>query len=137
MKPKKINGAGLVLISRDTRKVFVLWNGEKLDLPKGSIERGESSIEAAFREAREEAGINKEDCELISSLPGTFENIQFYYAFWDGVPSITPNPKTGIFEHDRAEWVRWKKALDASPDFLKPALFHGLALIATLPRRRK
>ena len=137
MKNKKINGAGLVAISRDLKKVFTLWNGDKLDLPKGAIERGETALETAFREAYEEAGILQSDCELVTDFPGTFENIQFYYVFWDGNVSIKPNPKTGILEHDNAMWLPWRKAIDKAPMFLRPALFHGLALSAIVPRRKK
>ena len=135
-KMKKINGAGLVVMSRDLRKVLTLWKGEKLDLPKGSIEKGETSLQTAFREGFEEAGIKFEDCEFITKIPGTFENIQFYYVFWSGDPKISKNPTTGVFEHDKITWLPWRKAIDSAPEFLKAPLFHGLALTAIAPRKR-
>jgi 8-oxo-dGTP pyrophosphatase MutT (NUDIX family) len=137
MKKKKINGAGLVVISNDLKKVLTLWKGGILDLPKGSIEKGETSMQTAFREASEEANISVGDCHLISNMPCTFDNMDFYYVFWDGTPSIKKNPQTGIFEHDDIKWVTWRKALDASPQFLKGALFHGLALTTILPRNKR
>ena len=137
MKKQKINGAGLIVISRDLRKVLTLWSGEKFDLPKGSIERGESSIDAAFREAKEEVGIDRNLCEMISDEPYECGNIRFYYVFWDGIPKISANPITGIIEHDKFLWMTWRKAIDKSPQFLKPALFHGLALSAIMPRESK
>jgi 8-oxo-dGTP pyrophosphatase MutT (NUDIX family) len=136
-KSNKINGAGLVAMSYDMKKVLTLWRGNKLDLPKGMIEKGESSFSAAFREAYEEAGIRVEDCELVSNEPGTFDNIQFYYVFWDGIPVLERNPNTGILEHDNALWLPWRKAIDKAPEFLKSALFHGLALTAVLPRKKR
>lgn len=136
-KLNKINGAGLIAMSYDMKKVLTLWRGSKLDLPKGAIERGETPFNAAFREAYEEAGIRIEDCELVSDEPGVFDNIQFYYAFWNGVPVISRNPETGILEHDDARWLPWRKAIDKAPEFLKPALFHGLALTAVLPRKKR
>jgi 8-oxo-dGTP pyrophosphatase MutT (NUDIX family) len=136
-RKNKINGAGLVAMSYDMKKVLTLWVGEKLDLPKGAIERGETAFQAAFREAYEEAGIREEDCELVSDQPGIFDNIQFYYVFWNGIPTISRNPKTGILEHDNALWLPWRKAIDKSPEFLKPALFHGLALTAVMPHKKR
>jgi 8-oxo-dGTP pyrophosphatase MutT (NUDIX family) len=132
-KNNKVNGAGVVVVSRDLRKVLTLWKGSKMDLPKGAIERGESTIAAAFREASEEIGLNRSECELISDVPYIFENIAFYYVFWDGTPRINANPTSGIVEHDKFMWMTWRKAIDSSPEFLKPALFHGLALKAVMP----
>lgn len=137
MKKNKINGAGLVAISHDHKKVLTLWSNGRFDLPKGAIEKNERPIDAAFREAEEEAGINRFDCELIVEKPGVFDNIQFYYVLWEGELKIVPNPKTGIVEHDDIRWMSWRKAIVKAPQFLKPALFHGLAITALLPRRKK
>ena len=136
-KNEKINGAGIIVMSRDLRKVLTLWNGEKMDLPKGTIEKGETFLNAALREGYEEAGIISSECELISDDPYVYRNIAFFYVFWDGQPQINPNPKSGIIEHDRFAWVPWRKAIDSSPDFLKPALFHGLALKSIMPWSKK
>ena len=138
MKNKnKIHGAGLIVISRDLRKVLTLWSNGKLDLPKGAVEKTETSLDAAFREGFEEAGIRKEDCEFLSDMPGVFDNMHFYYVFWNGQVNIVPNPKTGILEHDTAVWMPWRKAIESAPVFLKAPLFHGKALTAIIPRRRK
>ena len=137
MKMKKINGAGLIVISRDGKKVLTLRSRGKFDLPKGAMEAGESSLITAFREAFEEAGIRREECELLSDMPGIFDNMHFYYVFWNGEVKILPNPRTGIIEHDEAIWMPWRQAIDIAPSFLKSPLFHGKALIAIIPRRRK
>ena len=136
-KLNKINGAGLIAMSYDMKKVLTLWRGSRLDLPKGVIEQGESSFNAAVREAYEEAGIRIDDCELICNEPSTFDNIQFYYVFWNGIPTIAKNPETGILEHDNALWLPWRLAINKAPEFLKSALFHGLALTAVLPKKKR
>lgn len=136
MKNKKINGAGLIVISRDLKRVLTLWSGNKFDLPKGSIEKGETLIDAAFREAKEEVGVEQNLCEMITNEPYLCGNICFYYVFWDGIPTIAANPKTGVFEHDKISWMTWRNALKHSPEFLKPALFHGLALSSVMPREK-
>jgi 8-oxo-dGTP pyrophosphatase MutT (NUDIX family) len=134
-KNRKINGAGLIVISKDLKKVLTLWKNNKLDLPKGSIERGETPIQTAFREGFEEAGIKFEDCEFAVDYPGIFENVQFYYVFYNGSITLAKNPVTGVLEHDKVIWLPWRRAIDKAPDFLKPPLFHGLAITAVLPRR--
>jgi ADP-ribose pyrophosphatase YjhB (NUDIX family) len=61
------------IIEKDKKILMIRWNFEpgknKLDLPRGYVDRGETIEEAAIREAKEESGF---DVELIEKL-GTFD----------------------------------------------------------------
>jgi 8-oxo-dGTP pyrophosphatase MutT (NUDIX family) len=62
--------AGGVVLGEDGRIVIVEQHGNSWSLPKGGVEEGESILDAARREVREETGIA--DLRLIQEL-GTFE----------------------------------------------------------------
>ncbi|MCX8154710.1 MAG: NUDIX domain-containing protein [Candidatus Micrarchaeota archaeon] len=67
-----IISAGIILMKQN--KILVLRNRKgHLDFPKGHIEEGESIIEAALREFREETGLDTEKIEIIENLKYTLE----------------------------------------------------------------
>ena len=47
----------LLFQNRPRRSVLLLVDGDRLDLPKGHIKRGESELDCAWRELEEETGI--------------------------------------------------------------------------------
>ena len=59
------------IIMEDNKIILVKKNGGpydgKFDLPGGSIEFGETPLEALKRELKEELGINLKDCKLIDA----------------------------------------------------------------------
>ena len=58
---KKRKSCGILLFSHDEPLRFLLMkHDDRLDLPKGHIEKGESEIACALREFEEETGISKE-----------------------------------------------------------------------------
>lgn len=63
------NSAGMVLLCARADKPNFEWQ-----FPQGGIDAGESVIEAAYRELREETGIT--DVELIKEMP---EGIKYYF----------------------------------------------------------
>ncbi|WP_372949203.1 NUDIX hydrolase [Mariniphaga sp.] len=116
----EVPAAGGMVISED-RLLFIFRNG-KWDLPKGKIDKNETSAEAALREVSEECGISGQRIE--KQLPSTFHIYQSPYAktkgqwifketFWfemiyNGTDEISPQQEEGITE------VRWfrKNELD-------------------------
>lgn len=132
MRKQQIFGAGFVIVSKDLRKVVLLRKEGKADLPKGSTESGESFMQTALREAYEETGIVIDASCIVSAKPHIENGIAMFTCVQPGKPTLRPNPKTGIVEHDWCGWVPWHIALREVPTYLRPALLHAKASCATL-----
>ncbi|KAB1154631.1 NUDIX domain-containing protein [Tenacibaculum aiptasiae] len=63
-----IAAGGLVL--NDNEEVLFIYRGNKWDLPKGRIEKGEGIEETAIREVEEECGVS--NLEIIRKLTNTY-----------------------------------------------------------------
>lgn len=80
--PVKINGGGVVVRKVGDKLLIALIRERKFSnyaLPKGSVEKGESFVEAAKRETKEEAGLS--DLKLICKL-GAKERLTFERNYW-------------------------------------------------------
>ena len=87
------------------------------DIPKGRIDPGETALECAIREAREEATI---DITHLDSGPYVYDRLTVWLAESYQTPKIGINPTTGIQEHLGYEWVRAKDMELHCLDYLKP-----------------
>lgn len=72
---KTILAAGGV-VCRNQKLLFIFRNG-KWDLPKGKIDKGEKTGDAAVREVQEECGISGH--KIVKQLPSTFHIYQSPY----------------------------------------------------------
>lgn len=107
--------AGSVIL----RRVDGVWHALLLrawshwDFPKGNVESGESLMQAALREVREETGI----CDLCFPWGRAFARTCVYsrdkVAYYAIATSETAevcllaNPVTGETEHEEFRWVPW------------------------------
>ena len=123
-------GAGIIVVRKFTSgwKVLGLLKDGVYDIPKGGIDPGESALHAALRETQEEAGL---------------ENLAFSWGFRTHInsklttfvaqtneePFISPNPHTGILEHDSAHWLEWNELYDNTKDFIQPAVTWAKGII--------
>ncbi len=83
---KREFSAGAVIFYRGDSKLQYLllhyhFKGDYWDFPRGNLEQGEGSIDAAEREIKEETGLTKSD---IKFLPDFKEAVQWFY-FWQGI----------------------------------------------------
>ena len=117
-------GAGIVVVRKFSEgwRVLSLESLEgALDIPKGVIDPGESTLETALRETSEEAGITDLDFTWGFNCI-SINHLTCYVAQTSQDPIITPNPHTQIVEHKNAEWVEWETLKCGSYHFLLPSI---------------
>ncbi len=110
-----IDAAGGVVFNREGEMLVIFRNGV-WDLPKGKVDKGETTRRAAIREVMEECGIT--GLQIVKKLPSTYHIYQSPYkktkgqwifkeTFWyemkySGHSQGTPQYEEGITE---TEWV--------------------------------
>ena len=108
--------AGGVVYRRkgETVEIVIISVGEqsRWQLPKGLIDKGETSAEAALREVREEAGIEAEVVELIDKVEywyyskGSGKRIRFHkYVYFYLLKYRSGNTEDHDREVNDARWV--------------------------------
>lgn len=82
------------------------WKPGWWDLPGGHLDGGETPIEGAEREAREESGLTVRNLQKIETvhMESIFKHF-FVTRDWDGVVRLEENPETGEVEHDDYKWA--------------------------------
>lgn len=101
---REANGEWHVLILR----AWAHW-----DFPKGSVEKGETLMQAAIREVSEETGISDLSFpwgKAFARTPVYSRDKVAYYAIGSTATErviLDPNPETGLVEHDEFRWVPW------------------------------
>ena len=91
---------GLVALPKERKR-----SRGRYDFPKGSIEKGEHPLKAAFRECFEESGLTP---KIINTEPVTIGPL----ALWVGIVEegdevkVLKNPESDQFEHEGYEWVK-------------------------------
>ncbi|MDR0295854.1 MAG: NUDIX domain-containing protein [Prevotellaceae bacterium] len=118
-----VEAAGGVVCNNNDEWLLI-YRHEHWDLPKGVVESGETILETALREVKEECGIDKLIlCGFIASTYHTYEkndNIilkktHWYSMKYTGVTLPVPQKEEGITE------VRWVSR-EALPEYL-PRMF--------------
>jgi 8-oxo-dGTP pyrophosphatase MutT (NUDIX family) len=124
-----ILSAGVVVVRREIAcwKYLVLRAYRNWDFPKGEVEPGESPLEAAVREAREETGLTDLDfrwgdvyAETMPYNRGT--KTARYYLAATGLSTVVfaVNPAIGAPEHHEYRWVSAEELGRLAPARLKP-----------------
>ncbi len=123
MTTPPIRAAGAVVFRRTERgvRLLVLRAYANWDFPKGLVEKGEASFDAARREAREETGLSDLDYpfgdEHRDTLPYSNNKIASYYLAETEESKMTlpVSAELGRPEHDEFRWVSFDEAEDLLP----------------------
>lgn len=108
-----------VAVLRDTpagRRFLLLRAWRYWDFPKGAVEPGETPLQAAVREVREETGLD--DLEFLhgevyaETAPYNRGKVARYYLALTRTDAVTlsANPVTGIREHMEYRWLGYPQA---------------------------
>jgi bis(5'-nucleosidyl)-tetraphosphatase len=143
----KKRAAGVVLVrgASDGHKVLLLRAYRNWDLPKGRLEEGETPLEGAIREVREETGLDDLEFawgeESIDTEPyAGGKVVRFYVARAPDADVTLPiNPELGRAEHHEFRWVAFAEGLRLTVPRLQRVLRWaaariGLELELPLPR---
>ncbi len=117
----KSPGAGIVVVRKfgEEWKVLGLKLNGAYDLPKGKTDPGEDAFQTAVRETYEESGINKLKFSW-GMISVSIRHLTFFIAETNQDAYIPMNPQSGIYEHDSAEWLSFKKIRSKSYGYLVP-----------------
>ncbi len=131
MRSRSLKRAAGVVVVRDTAdgpRFLLLRAYRNWDLPKGRLEAGETSLEGAIREVREETGLGDlqfgwgEDSIDTEPYAGG-KVVRFYVARSpDGAVSLPINPLLGRAEHHEFRWVALATALSLTVPRLQRVL---------------
>ena len=126
----KHRSAGIVAVRAhaDGWQVLLLRAYRNWDFPKGLLAPGETALQAALRETREEAGL--EDIEFLwgtesrdTALYGDRKVASYFLArAGEGEVSLPVNPELGRPEHDEFRWATFAEARQLLPPRLLPIL---------------
>lgn len=98
-----MKGSAVVILDDDSNMLLLLrsakthWMPKKWGLPGGKAETGETPVEAAIRETKEETSLNIQNLTRLKDFSNKWVDL-FYTADYDGDVQID-------FEHDDYEWV--------------------------------
>ncbi len=133
--PKRAAGVVVVRAGAEGPQVLLLRAYRNWDLPKGRLEAGETPLEAAVREVREETGLadlefawGEESCDTEPYAGGKI--VRFYVARTGGGRVTLPvNPELGRAEHHEFRWVGLPQALELTVPRLQRVLRWAAARI--------
>ena len=117
---------------RPPKQFLLMEHADRLDLPKGHVEDGETEIECALRELEEETGITTHDIDLDRSFRFTTQ-----YQVWKKKSQRFADKTTVIFlgylktdvtirvtEHQGFQWRDWGPPHQIQPETIDPLLIH-------------
>ena len=126
IKKVRRTSAGALVLRQDNGKwhALLLRAWSHWDFPKGNVEQGETLLQAAVREVKEETGIENISFPWGEAFARTAIYSKDKVAYYsiaeteEKAVSLMPNPVTGETEHDEYRWVPW----DELPTLLSPRL---------------
>lgn len=129
---RKIMSCGVLVVEGNPVQQFLLMeHADRLDLPKGHVDPGETELECALRELVEETGITADDIELDPNFRFTHE-----YSVWPPKFNGEECLKTLVVflgrlqndvditptEHQGYRWVDWQPPHEIQKQTIDPLL---------------
>jgi 8-oxo-dGTP pyrophosphatase MutT (NUDIX family) len=123
--------AGVVVVRKTSEgwRVLLLRVYNYWDFPKGRVEEGETPLEAARRETREETTLDELEFgwgeQFTDTVPyGRDKKIARYFVARTTTEQISlpVNPALGKAEHHEWRWCNWETAGQLVPERLWPVL---------------
>ena len=115
--PKQLTSCGIFIVRGDPVESFLLMvHRDRLDLPKGHIDEGETQMECALRELEEETGIAESDIELIpdfvfeTSYPvrrKKYNRMPIPKTTYIYLARLVNDVKIELTEHEGYLWAKW------------------------------
>ena len=122
------SGVVVVNVVRPCVQYLLLRAYRNWDFPKGLVEAGESPIDAALREVREETTLDNLSfdwgLDFLETGPYNKGKISRYYLArsFDTYITLPVNPDLGVPEHHEARWVEYDQALKMVSPRLDPVI---------------
>ncbi|MDB4337398.1 NUDIX domain-containing protein [bacterium] len=113
-------GAGLIVVN-EMGQFLALHLYGRFDIPKGKVDEGESHLEAAVREADEEASLSVYDFKWGTESFDT-QKTRCWLVQTSQKPKIKKNPVTGEYEHHGWKWVDYDSMISKCHSHLVGAI---------------
>jgi 8-oxo-dGTP pyrophosphatase MutT (NUDIX family) len=127
--PHRLSAGVVVVHASATGMQYLLLRAYKnWDFPKGLVEVGETPMDAALREVREETTLENLHFDwgndFIETGPYNKGKISRYYLARSETKQVDLpiNPELGFPEHHEARWVAFEQALSLVSPRLQPVL---------------
>ena len=132
-KKDRTPSAGIILIRDfpDGRKILGLEICGEYDMPKGNIEPGESTFDAALRETKEESGITQIQFPY-GPVTVQANHVTLYIGTTCQDPVILPNPETGRYEHSGSSWLEWDQLRQKIKPYMSQAIAEAKKIVEDL-----
>lgn len=111
-------GAAILRVTPHGRRYLLLRAYNYWDFPKGEVEPGETPLQAAIREVREETGLNRLEFrwgeQYRETAPYSRGKVARYYLACTDEERVVlaANPVTGIREHMEYRWLGYQQAAE-------------------------
>lgn len=132
---KEPRSCGFLIVKGDPIESFLLMqHPSRWDLPKGHVDPGETDMECALRELREETGIRKRHLKIDDSFcfesrytvnakryGGTGETEKTLLIF---LARLKEDVEIEVTEHDGFQWFEWSPTHKIQDKAIDPLLKH-------------
>jgi 8-oxo-dGTP pyrophosphatase MutT (NUDIX family) len=113
---RSVQSCGVIVFRRQPELSFLLMkHRDRLDLPKGHREEGETEVECALRELGEETGLTAADVHLDEGFRHTVTYHPIYKRLGERVEKtvvlflgwLVTDAEVRVSEHEGHEWRAW------------------------------